>query len=236
MEVIPAIDLRGGRCVRLFQGDYARETVFSDDPVAMARHWEQQGAPRLHIVDLDGAKEGKPRNLDVARAIARAVTIPVQLGGGIRDKETARRVLAAGVRRVIIGSAALEEETARRMIEALGDRLAVGIDARGGRVSVKGWLETTEVEALHLARRLASFGARCIVFTDIERDGMLSGPNVPALRALVSAVSASVIASGGIAAIEHLRAVKEAGAAGAIVGMALYTGQLDLREALEAVC
>jgi len=236
MEVIPAIDLRNGRCVRLVQGRYDRETIFSDDPVAMASYWEEQGAPRLHIVDLDGAKEGEPRNLDLVAEMVRAVEIPVQFGGGVRNEEIARRVLALGVQRVIIGTAALDPETAKRMIQDLGESVAAGIDARHGRVSVRGWLDTTEVEAVQLARRLDALGARSIIFTDIKRDGMLTGPNLPALRALIREVTASVIASGGIATLEHLREVREAGAAGAIVGTALYTGRLTLKDALEAAC
>ncbi len=235
MEVIPAIDLRGGRCVRLVQGDYNRETVFSDDPAAMARHWEEQGARRLHIVDLDGARQGEPRNLEAVEQIARAVSIPVQLGGGMRDEATARRALALGVERVIIGTAALDRTAARRMIEVLGDAVVAGIDAREGRVAVRGWLETSEVTAVALARELTALGVRWIVFTDIGRDGVLEGPNVSALREMVESVTARVIASGGISSVEDVRAVRDAGAAGAIIGTALYTGRLRLKEAMEAV-
>ena len=236
MEIIPAIDLRAGRCVRLVQGRYDRETVFSDDPVAMAGHWEQQGAPRLHVVDLDGAREGEPKNLPVVREICGSVKVPVQLGGGIRSEETARRVLDIGVQRVIIGTAALDPAVAQVIIGALGESVVAGIDARAGRVAVRGWLDTTEVGALDLARRLVGLGARWIVFTDIARDGMLTGPNVPALREMVEGVKASIIASGGIKSVDDLCAVRDAGAAGAIVGTALYTGRIDLREAIEAVC
>jgi len=236
MEIIPAIDLRGGKCVRLVQGRYDRETVFSDDPVEMARRWEREGARRLHIVDLDGAREGQPRNLAVVEGIARAVEIPVQLGGGIRSEETARQALAAGVQRVIIGTAALDRASARRMADALGEALAAGIDARDGRVAVRGWLEMSEVKAVDLAREMAGLGIRWIVFTDIGQDGMLAGPNTSALRELVKASRASIIASGGISSAADIRAVKEAGAAGAIIGTALYTGRLSLKEALEAAC
>jgi phosphoribosylformimino-5-aminoimidazole carboxamide ribotide isomerase len=236
MEIIPAIDLRGGKCVRLVQGRYDRETVFSDDPVEMARRWEREGARRLHIVDLDGAREGQPRNLAVVANIARAVEVPIQLGGGIRSEETARQALAAGVQRVIIGTAALERASARRMADALGEALAAGIDARDGRVAVRGWLEMSEVKAVDLAREMAGLGIRWIVFTDIGQDGMLAGPNTSALRELVKASRASIIASGGISSAADIRAVKEAGAAGAIIGTALYTGRLSLKEALEAAC
>jgi phosphoribosylformimino-5-aminoimidazole carboxamide ribotide isomerase len=236
MEIIPAIDLRGGKCVRLVQGRYDRETVFSDDPVEMARRWEREGARRLHIVDLDGAREGQPRNLAVVEGIARAVEIPVQLGGGIRSEETARQALAAGVQRVIIGTAALDRASAQHMADALGEALAAGIDARDGRVAVRGWVEMSEVKAVDLAREMAGLGIRWIVFTDIGQDGMLAGPNTSALRELVKASRASIIASGGISSAADIRAVKEAGAAGAIIGTALYTGRLSLKEALEAAC
>jgi len=236
MEIIPAIDLRGRRCVRLIQGDYTREVVFSNDPPDMARHWENQGVRRLHVVDLDGAKEGAPRNLEVVRAICDAVSIPVQLGGGIRDVDTARHALEAGVDRVIVGTAALDPEAAQAFACELGEKVVAGIDARDGLVAVHGWVDTTEIRALDLAQKLISFGYRWIVFTDIASDGMLHGPNIPALRAMVQSVDASVIASGGIVTLDDLRAARDAGAAGAIVGLALYTGKLNLKEALDALC
>jgi phosphoribosylformimino-5-aminoimidazole carboxamide ribotide isomerase len=236
MEIIPAIDLRGGRCVRLVQGRYDQETVFSDDPASMARHWEGIGAQRLHVVDLDGAREGGPRNLAVVEAICRAVEIPVELGGGMRTEEMARQALDAGVDRVILGTAALDRNVAEQMIRALGESVVAGIDARDGLVAVEGWTDTTEVRALDLARELVSLGVQWVIFTDIARDGMLEGPNVAALREMVDGVEASIIASGGIKSIDDLIAVRDAGAAGAIIGTALYRGQLDLKEALEAVC
>ena len=236
MEILTAIDLRGGKCVRLLQGDYSRETVFSDDPPAMAKHWESLGAPRLHVVDLDGAREGEPRNLEVVRAICAAVSIPVQLGGGVRDTAIAQQALEVGVDRVIVGSAALDPEAAAAFVEELGERVVAGIDARDGMVAVHGWLDTTAVRAVDLARKLVALGFRWIVFTDIQQDGTLRGTNIPALREIVGAVSASVIAAGGITTVEDVRAARDAGAAGAIVGRALYTGDLDLKAALEALC
>jgi len=234
MEVIPAIDLRGGRCVRLLQGDYDRETVFSDDPVEMARHWEEQGAPRLHVVDLDGAREGQPRNLSVVADICEAVGIPVQLGGGIRDELGARRALDLGVQRVIIGTAALNHAVAQALASELGESLVVGIDAKDGMVAVRGWLEATHTKAVNLARELVGLGVRWIVFTDIESDGMLKGANIAAMQEMIERVpEAHVIASGGVTTVADVRRLKEAGAAGAIIGMALYTGTLSLREALE---
>ena len=236
MEIIPAIDLRGGRCVRLLQGDYERETVFSLDPPDMALHWESLGASRLHVVDLDGAREGEPKNLSVVADICSSVKIPVQLGGGIRDVAIARKALDAGVQRVIVGTAVLEPEAAARFATDLGDSVVAGIDARDGLVAVHGWLDTTEIRALDLAAKLVALGYRWIVFTDIATDGMLGGPNVPALREMVSAVDASVIASGGITTVDDLLAARKAGAAGAIIGTALYTGALNLREAIQALC
>jgi len=236
MEIIPAIDLRDGKCVRLVQGRYDQETIYGDDPGAMAVHWERQGARRLHVVDLDGAREGEPRNLDAVGEIVRAVKAQVELGGGIRDLETARLALELGVERVIIGTAALDPDRVRAMVEALGERVMAGIDARQGRVSVRGWLETTDVKAIDLARRLASLGIRSIVFTDIVQDGMMRGPNIAALREMVEGVDAEIIASGGISTVEDVRAVRDAGAAAAIIGTALYSGRLELREAMEAAC
>jgi len=234
VEILPAIDLRGGKCVRLIRGDYDRETVFSDDPPAMARHWESLGATRLHVVDLDGAKEGAPRNLDVVRDICAAVSIPVQLGGGMRDVAIARQALEAEVDRVIVGTAALDPDAAAEFVRALGDRAVAGIDARDGFVAVRGWLDTTEIRAIDLAKKVVALGFRWIVFTDIQSDGMLEGTNISALKEMVESVDASVIAAGGITTIDDLRAARDAGAAGAIVGRALYTGKLKLEDALKA--
>ena len=235
MEIIAAIDLRGGRCVRLAQGDYAKETVFSDDPVEVAQRWEAQGAPRLHVVDLDGAREGRPRSLSVVADICAAVSIPVQLGGGIRDELTASRALDVGVQRVVVGTAALDREVARRLASALGDSLVAGIDARDGMVAVRGWLEQTRTKATDLARDLVALGIRCIVYTDIASDGMLKGANVTAMRAMIEEVpEAQLIASGGVTTVDDIHKLKEAGAAGAIIGMALYSGRLTLKDALEA--
>jgi phosphoribosylformimino-5-aminoimidazole carboxamide ribotide isomerase len=235
MEILPAIDLRGGKCVRLIQGDYGRETVFGDDPVAIARHWEEQGATRLHVVDLEGAKEGHPCQLDTVAAIAHGVSIPVEMGGGIRTVRIAREVLAAGLERVILGSAALEPAVAAEFASALPGRVVGGIDARDGLVAVRGWLDTTQVRAVDLARELVALGLEWIVYTDIGRDGMLRGANVEAMQSMVEAVpQAKVIASGGVTTVGDIRALRKAGAAAAIVGMALYTGKLKLEDALRA--
>lgn len=236
MEVIPAVDIRGGKCVRLFQGDYERETVFADDPLEMALRWEAQGAPRLHIVDLDGAREGSPRNLQVVSTIAARVKIPTELGGGIRTLEIAKRVLDAGVGRVIVGtSAARDPALLARILEDLGEQAVVSIDARDGRVSVAGWLEDTDLSAVEFARQVQQMGACRIIFTDIAQDGTLAGVNVESIRRVLEIVSIPVIAAGGvttIADIMALKALEAFGLEGVIAGRAIYAGALDLREAI----
>lgn len=235
----PAIDIRGGKCVRLVQGDYNRETVYHDDPVAVARDWEAQGARWLHLVDLDGAKEGRPVNAEWIGRIAAAVRIPVQAGGGLRREEDVERLVGLGVARVILGTAAIEDRAfVTRMLERFGDRIAVGIDARDGYVATRGWLETSRVKAEELASELAAEGVSTFVFTDISRDGMLSGPNVEAIVNLARASGRTVIASGGVSRVEDLErlaAHRRDGVGGAIVGKALYTGSIRLSEALERI-
>ena len=238
MEIIPAVDIRGGKCVRLLQGDYARETVFADDPVEMALRWEAEGAPRLHIVDLDGARDGFPTNLEVVKRIAAAVGIPTELGGGIRTLETARRVLDAGVGRVIIGtSAATDDELAERLFQTLGEQAVTGVDARNGVVSVKGWLEDTGESAVDFVKRVERLGARRIIFTDIAQDGTLEGVNLPRIIEILEASSVPVIAAGGVTTIRDIVALKllePLGLEGVIAGKAIYAGTLDLNEALRA--
>lgn len=233
-EVIPAIDLRGGRCVRLLRGDYAEETIYGDDPIAMARRWEAEGARRLHLVDLDGARAGEPAQLDLAGRIAAAVSIPVQLGGGLRQQDAIRAALDRGIDRVIIGTAAAEHpEQAAALFAEFGDRLVLGLDARDGRVAVRGWQSTSEWDAVDLARRMVALGARRIVFTEIARDGTLAGPALEATRELARAAGVPVIASGGVRSMEDLvalAALTADGVEGAIVGRALYTGDVRLAE------
>lgn len=234
-EVIPAVDLRGGRCVRLFQGDYAQETVFADDPVSVAQRWEAEGAHRLHVVDLDGARARESVQLAVVRRIAAAVGIPVQLGGGLRTREAVWAALDAGVERAIVGSAALDVELAAGLFTEFGERLVVGLDARDGRVAVEGWTEDSGAEVTDLARRLEAAGARRIIFTDISRDGTLAGPSVAATRALAEALAIPVIASGGVGCAADLQALAKLaprGVEGVIVGKALYTGDVRLSEVL----
>lgn len=236
-EIIPAIDLLGGCCVRLEQGDYARATRYREDPAEQAAEFVAHPIPRLHVVDLDGARSGSPGNGDAIRRIARVATaagVPVQLGGGIRSLAAIEAALVIGVDRVVLGTAALRDpELLAAACRRFAGRVAVGIDARAGRVAVAGWLETTETSAAELARRAADAGAAAIVYTDIARDGMLAGPNLEATAELAAAVSVPVIASGGIASEADLeRAANYAGVAGAIVGRALYDGTVDLGRAL----
>jgi phosphoribosylformimino-5-aminoimidazole carboxamide ribotide isomerase len=235
MELWPAIDLRGGRCVRLLQGDYDRETVFGEDPVAMARGFAAAGAKRLHIVDLDGAKAGAPVQAELVGRMVAATGLPCQLGGGVRSRDTAAAYLAAGVSRVIIGSLAVEEPHAFiSLAEEFPDRIVLGLDARDGRVAVRGWLETSGALAVEIAQRHAGLPLAAIVYTDIATDGMLSGPNLPALREMIAATPLPVIASGGVAGADDIRRVAEIGAAGCIVGKALYAGAVTLPAALAA--
>ncbi|WP_322796468.1 1-(5-phosphoribosyl)-5-[(5-phosphoribosylamino)methylideneamino]imidazole-4-carboxamide isomerase [Tepidiforma sp.] len=234
--VIPAIDLRGGRCVRLHQGDYARETAYSDDPAATAQLWQDQGAPRLHVVDLDGAREGRPVNTEAIRAICRAVSIPVEVSGGIRTLEAIRQALADGADRVQLGSIAVKDPAvAREAIRTFGEAIVIAIDARDGFVRTDGWLQGSNIRALDLARDLDAAGVARIMFTDISRDGTLSEPNFQAYRDLLAAVSCPVVASGGIATLDHLRQLAAIGCEGAIVGTSLYERRFTLPEALAAV-
>ena len=235
MDVWPAIDLRGGHCVRLKQGDYRRETVFGDDPAAMARHWVGLGAERLHLVDLDGAREGRPVNLESVRAIVRAVEVPCELGGGIRGEETIRELLELGLKRLVIGTKAIREpEWFRRMCRQFPGRLVLGIDAREGRVATDGWLQPSDVAAVELARRFAGEPLAAIIYTDIATDGMLSGPNVAAMATMQAAVELPVVASGGVASKEDVARLAAVGMAGCIIGRALYEGTLTLPDALAA--
>lgn len=235
-EVIPAVDLRGGRCVRLFQGDYARETAYSGDPVAVARQWEALGAPRLHVVDLDGAKDGEPRNGATIAAICAAVAIPVEVSGGLRSLDTVRAAFAGGAGRVQLGSAAVRNpRLVREVLDAFPGRLSVSIDVRGGEVMANGWLEGTGVALLDLARAMAEAGVPRVMVTDIVRDGALEGPNLDLYRTLTAALAIPVVASAGVTSIAHLRALAAAGCEGAVVGKALYEGLIRLDEAVAAL-
>ncbi len=237
MNIYPAIDLKDGRCVRLLRGEMAQATVFNDDPAAQARAFEGAGFRWLHVVDLNGAFAGRPVNGAAVESILAATRLPVQLGGGVRDEATAQAWLDAGVRRVILGTLALREpETAKRLCARFPGRVAIGIDARGGRVAVEGWAEQSEVAAVDLARRFEDAGAAAVIYTDIERDGAMQGPNVEATARLAEALSTPVIASGGVSSLADLEALRAIpGLDGAIVGRALYDGRIEAAEAL-ALC
>ncbi|UKL00644.1 1-(5-phosphoribosyl)-5-[(5-phosphoribosylamino)methylideneamino]imidazole-4-carboxamide isomerase [Brevibacillus brevis] len=235
--VYPAIDIRGGKCVRLFQGDYGQETVYADSPLAMAKRWVEQGASWVHLVDLDGAKQGKPTNAALIKEIARSIPVPVQVGGGIRTEEQIADYLEAGVARVIVGTAAIEDEPfTKRILQNDGDKIAIGLDCRNGLVATRGWLTTTDVQATELAKRLVTYGAETFIYTDIARDGTMTGPNVEEIAALAMATGKSVIASGGVSKLDDLltlAAHASDGVSGAIVGKALYTDAFTLEEALQ---
>ncbi len=236
MELYPAIDLRGGRCVRLLQGQFDAETVYSDDPVQTALRWQSEGARWLHVVDLDGAREGAPQQLPVLHSICEAVHIPVQFGGGLRSERAVAQAFEAGATRVVLGSVAVTHpEFAQRMFREWGERVVLGVDVREGKVAIRGWQEQTEVDALRLIQQMAHLGARRVIVTDISRDGTLQGPNRDLLKQLVEEAGIPVIASGGVSRLEDLLALKEIGVEGAIIGKALYTGSIRLKEALEKV-
>lgn len=235
MLVIPAIDLKDGRCVRLRQGDMAQETTYSDDPAAMARQWEALGAERLHVVDLNGAVNGKPYNMEQVRAIAGAVSIPVHVGGGIRSLGVMEEYFSYGVGRVVLGTAALENRAF--LVDACANfpgKIFVGVDVKQGRVAVRGWTNLSESTAEHVLASLKDYPLAGVIFTEISRDGMLKGPNVPALQGAMQASPVPLIASGGVTRVEDIRAIKQLGQKiiGVIVGKALYEGTLDLNEAL----
>ena len=236
MIVIPAIDLKEGKCVRLEQGLMEKDTVYSDDPAAQALHWQQQGAEMLHIVDLDGAFAGVPRNREAIQSIVKALDIPAQLGGGIRDLETIEAYLNLGLSRVILGTVAKENPLlVAEACRHFKDQIVVGIDAKDGKVAVRGCAEVTEMPVIDLAREFENVGVAAIIYTDISRDGMMQGPNLDATRELAEAVSIPIIASGGVSRmqdIENLLSIEASGVAGVITGKAIYSGALDLAEAV----
>jgi len=235
MQVWPAIDLRGGRCVRLAQGDYQRETVYDADPAAVARRLVAEGAQCLHLVDLDGARDGAPANLETIAAILQAVEVPCELGGGIRSEQTIRQLLDLGLHRLVVGTKALAEpDWLREMCRKFPRKIALGIDAREGRVATHGWLQTSDVAATELAAQFAAEPLAAIIYTDIATDGMLSGPNVPEMAAMQRAVDLPVVASGGVSTREDVAALAAIPMAGCIIGKALYEGRLTLPDALAA--
>lgn len=239
MDVIPAIDLLEGRCVRLYQGDYDRSQVFSENPADVAKQWVDQGATRLHIVDLDGAKAGKIVNLGAIEAIAHAVSVPIEIGGGLRDRTSVQQLFNLGIQWAILGTIAVEQpQLVQQLCEEFPGQIIIGIDARNGRVATRGWLETSEVLATQLAVQMQELGAAAIIYTDIHRDGTLTGSNFEALQELAAVISIPIIASGGVSSVTNLLsllALEPQGVTGVIVGRALYTGDILLKEALRAI-
>lgn len=237
MLIIPAVDIKNGKCVRLFQGRLDSETVFSDDPAAMAKRWENEGAEIIHVIDLDGAVEKSPKNLNSIQRIIESVEAYIQVGGGIRTEKTAKMYLDLGVKRVIIGTEAIKNpKFVKDACKAFPDQIVVGIDARDGLVAIEGWTETTRIKAVDLARRFEDCGVAAINFTDIHRDGMETGPNIEATRRIAEAVSIPVVASGGVSTIEDIKKLmplEAAGVVGVITGRALYSGSLSLKAAIE---
>lgn len=235
MIIYPAIDVKDGRCVRLVQGKFNDVTVYSDHPVEMALKFEQLGAQYLHVVDLDGARLGEPQNIAAISGMAVKVGIPLQLGGGIRSIEMMEIILCKGIQRVILGTSAVKDpELVKKAVQTFESSLAVAIDAKDGMVAIEGWAKTSEFTAIGFAKKMEDLGAKIIIYTDISRDGMLKGPNLKAMEDMAKAVNIEVIASGGITSLQDIKNLKEIGMAGAIVGKALYTGDIDLQEAIAA--
>lgn len=235
MEIIPAIDIRGGKVVRLTQGDYARETVYGNDPVLVANEWAMLGASWLHVVDLDGAREGRLVNDATVAEMVQAVPVPVQVGGGIRTLEAIGKLLSLGVQRVVLGTVAVEQpELVTEACRRYGDAMVVGIDARDGLVTVRGWREKTSLSAADLMTQMEALGVPRFIYTDVARDGMLEGPNIAALAALLQRAKRPIIASGGVSSLDDIRRLAALPLEGVLVGKALYTSALDLREAIAA--
>lgn len=236
MEVISAIDLKDGRCVRLYQGDFSMQTTYSEEPVEVALKWQSLGATRLHIVDLNGADLGTPRNMKAINAINNAVWIPLQVGGGIRNMKTIEALLKIGIDRVILGTAAVEEpELVKEACRRFGKSIVIGIDARGGTVATHGWKNDSGRKAIEFTMAMAKLGAKRFIYTDISRDGTLTEPNFIATFELVDAVRYPIIASGGVSSLLHIKLLNRLGVEGVIVGKALYSGDINLEQAISAV-
>ncbi len=234
MIIFPAIDMKDGKCVRLEQGLFDKVTVFGENPVEMAKKWESEGGEFLHLVDLDGAKDGVPKNLEIIKNICKNINIPIQLGGGIRSKETVKILLDAGVTRVIVGTMAINDmELLKELVDEYGERIVVSIDAKDGLVAVDGWVNVSEVNSIDLVRELDKIGVKTIVYTDIAKDGMMEGPNFDIYKTLAENTNIDVIASGGVSSIENVKKLKTMDMYGAIIGRALYTGDIKLKDALE---
>ena len=234
MRIYPAIDIKGGKCVRLFKGRFDDVTVYGDSPAEMAKKWEAQGGEFIHVVDLDGALKGHGVNAEKIKEICESVSVPVQTGGGIRTMADIEAKLACGISRVIIGTKAVSDsEFVKEAVAKYGDKIVIGIDAKDGMVAVEGWEKTSDFTAVEFAKKMVSLGVKTIVYTDIATDGTLAGPNVEAMREMADAVDADIIASGGIGSLEDILSLKDTGVEGVIVGKALYTNRVDLKEAVE---
>ena len=237
MIIFPAIDIKNGNVVRLLQGKFDEVTEYSSAPLAIAKIWENKGAEAIHIIDLDGAQTGEPKNIDLIVKISQTVNIPVEVGGGIRTKEDIKKLVESGVQRVILSTKVIEDRGfLKEIIAKWGDKIAISLDCKEGMLTLKGWVETTDIKAIDFVKELEELGLKCIIYTDIARDGMLTGPNFKSLEELLDATNIPVIASGGIAGIEDiekLKAIENKGILGAITGKALYEGKLDLKEAIK---
>ncbi|HHX18089.1 MAG TPA: 1-(5-phosphoribosyl)-5-[(5-phosphoribosylamino)methylideneamino]imidazole-4-carboxamide isomerase [Clostridium sp.] len=234
MIIYPAVDIKDGRCVRLVQGEFDKVTIYSEDPVEMALKWEGLGAEYLHVVDLDGARTGETQNISITSEIASKVKMPIQLGGGIRSIEIIEKVISKGIQRVILGTSAVKNpDLVKKAIEIYKEKIVIGIDAKDGMVAIDGWENTSDFTAIDFASKMVELGAKTIIYTDIARDGMLTGPNLIAMREMAQSVDAEIIASGGVSSLKDIKDLKETGVSGVIVGKALYTGDLDLKEAIK---
>ena len=236
MEIIPAIDIRDGKCVRLYQGDYSQQTVFDENPAAVALRWKSRGARWLHVVDLDGAAAGKPRNMATIEEIIRTSGLLVELGGGIRREDVAEELLHKGMSRIILGTSAIEKpELVGKLCQRFSEAIVVGLDARSGKIAIHGWQKDTVIDVLQLGRQMVELGVRRFIYTDIKKDGTLTEPNFDKVGRLIVEVDVPIIASGGICKLEHLQRLRELGAEGAIISKALYTDDIDLQEAIAFV-
>lgn len=235
MKIYPAIDIKDGNCVRLLQGRFSDVTVYGDNPAETAKKWESEGGEFIHVVDLDGALKGHGVNADAIKEICKSVSVPVQTGGGIRTMEDIEAKLDCGIARVIIGTKAVSDsEFVKRAVDKYGDKIVIGIDAKDGMVAIEGWEKTSEFTAVEFAKKMVNIGVKTIVYTDIATDGTLKGPNIAAMSEMVKTVDADIIASGGIGSIEHIKSLIPTDVEGVIVGRALYTGNVDLRDAISA--
>jgi len=236
IEIIPAVDIKGGKCVRLYQGDYDQETVFSDDPVEVALEWQSLGASRLHIVDLDGAATGELYNLDIIKEIAGSLLIPTQMGGGIRNLESVEKILQTGVERVILGTVAVEDpDLVEEACHSFRERIIVGIDTRGGNIAIRGWRQQTELGVMMFIKSMMKLGVKRFIYTDISRDGTLTEPDFTTVSELVNTFKLPIIAAGGISSLNHIKLLAQLGVEAVIVGKALYTGDINLKQAINNI-